>query len=120
MSAGNSVVRTSRYSMLNAYQLLLDHCEVQEPGRQSFLQFPDGRKSTFAYRIDIRNSHFPNISGAILELDKETDDLGLYNAEYVSIADSTFKNIGEAWRSCTGAAPMRARSARTSNCAARW
>ena len=32
----------------------------------------------------------------MLELDKETDDLGLYNAEYVTIENSEFTDIGEA------------------------
>jgi poly(beta-D-mannuronate) lyase len=32
----------------------------------------------------------------VLELNVETDDLGMYNAEYVSIVDSSFEDIGEA------------------------
>ena len=43
--------------------------------------------------IEIRNSVFQDITGHILALDRETDDLGIYNAEYVTINDSTFSNI---------------------------
>ena len=95
-SAGNTLIRTSRYSMLGSYDLLLDDCEVRDFDVNHSFNFLTVAKSTFADRIDIRNSKFLNISGAILELDKETDDLGLYNVEYVSIVDSSFEDIGEA------------------------
>jgi poly(beta-D-mannuronate) lyase len=95
-SAGNSVIRTSRYSMLGSYDLLLDDCEVRDLDVNHSFNFLTVAKSTFAGRIDIRNSKFSNITGAILELDKEADDLGLYNVEYVSIVDSGFVDIGEA------------------------
>lgn len=95
-SAGNSVIRTSRYSMLGSYDLLLDDCEIRDLNVNHSFNFLTVAKSTFAGRIDIRNSKFSNVTGAILELDKETDDLGLYNVEYVSIVDSSFMDIGEA------------------------
>jgi len=94
--AGNSVIRTSRYSMLSAYQLLLDHCEISDLDVNHSFNFLSAAKSTFAFRIAIRNSSFSNITGAVMELEKETDDLGLYNVEYISIADSNFSDIGEA------------------------
>ena len=95
-SAGNSVIRTSRYSMLGSYDLLLDDCEVRDLDVNHSFNFLTVAKSTFADRIGIRDSKFSNVTGAILELDRETDDLGLYNVEYVSIVDSTFVDIGEA------------------------
>lgn len=94
--AGNSVIRTSRYSMLNPYHLLVENCEISDLEVNHSFNFLTASRSTFAFRIDIRDSEFSNISGAVLELDKETDDLGLYNVEYISIADSSFTNIGEA------------------------
>ncbi len=95
-SAGNTLIRTSRYSMLGSYDLLLDDCVVRDLDVNHSFNFLTVAKSTFAGRIEIRNSKFSNISGAILELDRETDDLGLYNVEYVSIIDSSFEDIGEA------------------------
>ena len=94
--AGNSVIRTSRYSMLNPYHLLVENCEISDLEVNHSFNFLTAAKSTFALRIDITASEFSNISGAVLELDKEIDDLGLYNVEYISIADSSFRNIGEA------------------------
>ena len=95
-NAGNALIRTSRYSMLNAYDLLVEDCDVSDLDVNHSFNFLTVSKGTLADRIDIRNSRFKNISGAVLELDKETDDLGLYNAEYVTIAESSFENIGKA------------------------
>ncbi len=94
--AGNSVVRTSRYSMLNAYDLIIKDCDVKDLDVNHSFNFLTVAKSTFAEHVEIHHSTFENVTGAILALDKETDDLGLYNAEYVVIADSKFKNIGKA------------------------
>jgi poly(beta-D-mannuronate) lyase len=53
-------------------------------------------KNTVADSITINNSSFNNITGAILKLDKEIDDYGIYNAEYLNITNSQFSNIGGA------------------------
>ncbi len=95
-NAGNALIRTSRYSMLNAYDLLVEDCDISDLDVNHSFNFLGVSKGTLADRIDIRNSRFKNISGAVLELDKETDDLGLYNAEYVTIAESSFQDIGKA------------------------
>lgn len=94
--AGNSLVRTSRYSMLNAYDLVVDDCEIKDLDVNHSFNFLTAAKGTFAERIELRDSSFTNITGAVMALDKETDDLGLYNAEYVVIAGSKFENIGQA------------------------
>ena len=93
---GNSLLRTSRYSMLNDYQLLVESCDIRDLDVNHSFNFLNVSKGTFADRIELRGSTFAGISGSVLELDKETDDLGLYNAEYVSIVDSSFEDIGEA------------------------
>jgi poly(beta-D-mannuronate) lyase len=51
-------------------------------------------KNTFADYITVRGSSFENVTGAVFKLDKEDDDYGIYNAEYLTISDSIFKNIG--------------------------
>ena len=50
---------------------------------------------TFADRIEIRNSVFRNVTGSILTLNAETEDLGIYSAEYVTITGSEFEKIGK-------------------------
>ncbi|MCW8926224.1 MAG: polysaccharide lyase 6 family protein [Xanthomonadales bacterium] len=94
-TAGNAVVRTSRYSMLGSYDLLLDDCVVRDLDVNHSFNFLTVAKSTFADHISIRDSVFSDVTGAVLQLDKETDDLGLYNVEYVDITGSTFTDIGK-------------------------
>ena len=50
-------------------------------------------KNTFANSIEILNTEMTNITGSILSLDKETEDLGIYNVENVTIRDSKFTDI---------------------------
>ena len=95
-SAGNSVVRTQRSSMLVNYELHVIDSIVSNLNINHSFNFLSAAKSTFADRIEIKNSHFSNVTGAILKLDTETDDYGIYNSEYVTITGSTFKEISGA------------------------
>jgi poly(beta-D-mannuronate) lyase len=93
-SSGNAVIRTQRRSMLGNYDLLVENCEVVELDINHSFDFLNVTKGTFAGRIEITNSKFKNITGWLLALDKESDDYGIYNAEYVSIRDSHFESLG--------------------------
>lgn len=92
----NSVIRTSRYSMLNNYEIEVESCEVSDLDVNRFFNFISVSKSTMADSISITDSRFHNVSGAILSLDKESDDFGIYNAEYVNIEASSFSDVGGA------------------------
>ena len=92
-TSGNSVIRTSRYSMLNNYALVVVDSTVQDLTTNHSFNFFTVAKHTFADRIEISDSIFHNISGQVLTLTQETDDLGIYNGEYISITGSTFENI---------------------------
>ena len=91
---GNSAVRTSPYSMLHNYQLIADNVHVTDLDVNHSFNFLKVAKHTFANRILIESSSFEDVSGHIVALDRETDDLGIYNAEYVTVRNSTFSNIG--------------------------
>ena len=92
-SSGNSVIRTQRRSMLHNYELLIENCDVVDLDINHSFNFLSVAKGTFADRIEITDSRFKNISGAVLSLDKELDDYGIYNAEYVTINNSKFESI---------------------------
>lgn len=92
-NVGNSVIRSSRYSMLVNYQVRVENSEFIDLDVNRSFNFLSVSKSTMADRIDITNSSFRNISGAILKLDQQRDDYGIYNAEYVRITDSSFDNV---------------------------
>jgi poly(beta-D-mannuronate) lyase len=92
-AAGNTVIRTSRYSMLNNYVLLVDGVEVSDLNTNHSFNFFTVAKHTFANRIQVSGSTFRNITGHVLFMNRESDDLGIYNGEYVSITSSAFSNI---------------------------
>ena len=91
---GNSVVRTSRYSMLNNYELRLVDSEITNLNTNHSFNFLRVAKHTFARRIEILNSTFRAVSGHVVALDREIDDLGIYNGETIVVEDSEFEDVG--------------------------
>jgi len=95
-NAGNSVIRTSPYSMLENYRLEIVDSNFTDMDVNHSFTVISGAKGTFADRIIIERSSFDDVTGAVLRLNREDDDYGIYNAEYLTITDSSFKNIGGA------------------------
>ena len=91
--AGNAVVRTSKYSMNHNYSLLINNCEFDNLDVNHTFDVLQVYKNTFADTISITNSKFKTVSGNIMLLDKETDDKGIYNAEYVILKNNTFTDV---------------------------
>lgn len=92
-SAGNSVVRTQKWGMVENYRLLVTNSDLIDLNvNHSFHFFVTG-KGAFADEITLLNNHFSNVSGDILRLNSEIEDLGIYNAEYVTLEGNTFENI---------------------------
>ncbi len=89
----NSAIRTSRYSMLSNYELHLDDIQVRKLNVNHSFHFLKVAMHTMAANISVRNSLFEDITGHIFALNRETDDLGIYNAEYLTISESTFSNV---------------------------
>ena len=91
--SGNAVIRTSRRSMLQNYMLIVEDATVQDLDVNHSFNFFMPAKHTFADSIHISGSSFRNITGSVLALNRENDDLGIYNGEYISIIDTGFENI---------------------------
>lgn len=94
--AGNAAIRTSRYSMLTNYALVVEGSTIEDLDTNHSFNFFALAKHTFADRIEIRNSTFRNVTGSVLALNREDDDLGIYNGEYITIDSSEFRKIGGA------------------------
>lgn len=92
--SGNSVVRTSRYSMINNYKFMARDCDFEDLDVNHSFNVLRVYKNTFADSIELVNCNFNNITGHVLNLDKETDDVGIYNAENVMVDNCTFKDVG--------------------------
>ncbi len=92
--SGNAVIRTSQYSMINNYKLMIRDCTFKDLDVNHSFNVLKVYKNTFADSILLANCIFENISGHVLNMDKEIDDTGIYNVENVIISDSKFKDIG--------------------------
>jgi poly(beta-D-mannuronate) lyase len=91
--AGNSIVTTSKYSMNRNYKLIVENCLVKDLDVNYAFDFLKIYKNTMADSIVIRNCQFKNITGNVLELIKEYEDLGIYNAEYIILENSSFTDV---------------------------
>ncbi len=92
---GNSIIRTSRYSMNINYSLSVEDVKVTDLDINGYFYFFKAHPGTFADSISILNSQMDNITGAILSLNKETDDLGVYSVENLTLKGNEFSNIKE-------------------------
>jgi len=90
--SGNNVITTT-YSMNLNYALVVDDCEVRDLDKNHSFDFIKPAKYTFADSVVIINSSFTNVTGAVMTLDMEVEDIGNYNAENVKIINSTFTDV---------------------------
>jgi poly(beta-D-mannuronate) lyase len=79
--------------MLSNFEVSIEDTVIRDLTVNKFFNVIIVSKGTMADRIDISGSTFQDISGSVLKLDQETDDFGIYNAEYVDISSSVFERI---------------------------
>lgn len=92
-AAGNSVVRTRKWGMLTNYRFEMTNSIVEQLNVNHSFHFFDSGSRAFADSINVSNSQFRHISGDLFRLDKETDDLGIYNTEYLILDNNQFDDI---------------------------
>lgn len=92
-SAGNSVVRTQKWGMIDNYRVVVMNSQITDININHSNHFFVTGKGAFADEISLVNNTFTNVTGDIIQLDKETEDLGIYNAEYVTLKGNTFTNV---------------------------
>ena len=93
---GNSVVRTERNAMLKNYSVRVVDSKITNLNTNHSFNFLRVAKHTFAHHIDILRSTFQEVTGDIVALNQEIDDLGIYNGETIAIQDSKFSDVGGA------------------------
>ena len=95
-SKGNVLIRPSKWGMYKNYRLDMSNVTVKDLDvNNNFHVFVAGSRSLATY-IKVTDSTFKDISGDIFRLSKETDDLGIYNADYLIMNNNLFENIGGA------------------------
>jgi poly(beta-D-mannuronate) lyase len=92
---GNNVITTGRTSMNINYSLSVTNVKVTDLNVNGYFYFFKANAGTFADSIEIIDSEFINITGAILQLNREVDDLGIYSVENLTIAGNTFIDVKE-------------------------
>ena len=75
--------------MSKAYDLFIDNVEIKD-----FKSVLEVSKGSFADTVSVANSIIKNCERGIM-LNKETNDGGDYNSEFVNITNSTFDNVQE-------------------------
>ena len=90
---GNSVIRTKKWGMVNNYRLWVNNSIVTQLDINHSFHFFSTGKGAFADEIILTGNVFSNVTGDILRLDSETEDLGIYNAEYVPLSNNDFTNV---------------------------
>lgn len=92
-SDGNTMIRTQKWGMYVNYQFIMKDTTVRNLDVNRNFHFFDAGAGSFADLIKLENVSASNVSGDILRLQKEIDDLGVYNAEYVYILNGSFENV---------------------------
>ncbi|MDP5189650.1 chondroitinase-B domain-containing protein [Rheinheimera baltica] len=92
-AAGNTVVRTQKWGMVDNYRFVMLNSHIlQLDINHSFDFFATG-KGAFADEISLIGNTFEDVSGDVLRLNTEIEDLGIYNAEYVRVKNNSFNNV---------------------------
>jgi poly(beta-D-mannuronate) lyase len=92
-AAGNTLIRTTRLPMQRNYRVAIKDSTFENLNINHSYHFFDVGNRSFADYIEVTNSHFKHITGDLFRLNKETDDLGIYNVEYLTIENSSVTDV---------------------------
>ncbi|ASP48657.1 polysaccharide lyase 6 family protein [Cognaticolwellia beringensis] len=92
-ASGNTLVRSQKWGMVYNYRFVMRNSKVSALDINHSFHFFDAGNGSFADYIELTDNHFSNITGDFLRLNKEIEDLGIYNAEYVILKNNTFDNV---------------------------
>lgn len=89
----NSIIATSKYSMNKNYSVFIENCTIKNLKINNSFNVLRVSAGTFADSISIKNTQISSVSGSVIALDKELDDIGIYNAESILIDNCSFQDI---------------------------
>ncbi|MER2491287.1 polysaccharide lyase 6 family protein [Catenovulum sediminis] len=92
-SSGNVLIRTQKWGMYNNYDFIMHNSKIVDLDINHSFHFFDAGARSFADLIELQGNEFINITGDLLRLNRETDDLGIYNAEYVVLKNNKFDGV---------------------------
>lgn len=91
--AGIQVISTTKYAMNKNYKLFIRDCEIEDMNVNHSYNFLKIYQHTMADSILVENTTFKNMTGYVFTLDREIEDLGIYNVETLYINNCKFENI---------------------------
>jgi len=92
-ASGNTLVRSQKWGMVYNYRFVMRNSKVSALDVNHSFHFFDAGNGSFADYIELTDNHFSHITGDFLRLNKEIEDLGIYNAEYVILKNNSFDNV---------------------------
>jgi poly(beta-D-mannuronate) lyase len=91
---GDAVIRTSVTPMTGAYALTIEDCTFTDMAAASGFDVVRTTSNTFARDIAISGSRFEGISGTVVGGNEKPNQEGFYTVRNVTIADSSFRDVG--------------------------
>ena len=91
--AGIQVISTTKYAMNKNYKLFIRDCEIVDMNVNHSYNFLKVYQHTMADSILVENTTFKNMTGYVFTLDREIEDLGIYNVETLYINNCKFENV---------------------------
>ena len=95
-SSGNTLIRTKKWGMTENYRFIMHNSSISQLNINHSFHFFDSGNGAFANLIELKNNQFSYISGDVIRLNKEIEDQGIYNAEYVTLENNQFTDIAGA------------------------
>lgn len=92
-SSGNVLARTAKWGMMVNYRFEMKNSLIKDLDVNHSFHFFDSGSRAFADSVTITDNVFSNITGDIFRLNKEQDDLGIYNTEYLNVENNKFENV---------------------------
>ena len=90
---GNSIVRTQKWGMVENYRFVMANSSLTNLDINHSFHFFITGKGAMADEIVLTGNTFNKVTGDILRLNTEVEDLGIYNAEYVILKNNTFNDV---------------------------
>ena len=92
--AGNSVITSEATGSSGNHIVEISDSLFRDLNVNRSFSVVSAKKGTFFDTVRVENSVFSDVSGTPFKFDVETDDLGIYDVEYLIVENSRFERIG--------------------------
>ncbi len=90
---GNAVIRTAKWGMYENYRLDIENSHFLDLDVNKDFSVIATGKGAFADEIALRDVVISQVSGDVIQLNREFEDRGVYNAEYVRVINTQVSDV---------------------------